>query len=204
MDVRTILCDLVTFVTPLVDVIQDYDIYLHVAGLLRHWQPTSLTWPDPKKRPDITRHLLEFYRKDVIDRHTHRYTRSKLHCTIQYQVNSHRSDVIVPYLDCLFQHVAQVVYGPGGHYTAYEPTITTNELGLEIALTLNRFSYPNADHIVHWLDCVLRDLCKPIWFTIHFNAGTQATDYLSLFFTSPLFTNIHTRYNDQVMYLQII
>jgi len=77
-----ILLDLVTFILPLVNLIQDYDLPAHVKCLLQRWTPELAVWPDQSSNPDITRYL----------------------------VKHHAADVIVPFLHALLSKASRVAY----------------------------------------------------------------------------------------------
>lgn len=67
----------------LLNVIQEYDVVGYVQHLLRHWTPASVVWPDPSKNPMVTRYLIEH----------------------------HAVDVLIPYLEALFQNIIWKVFG---------------------------------------------------------------------------------------------
>jgi len=90
--VTDILQDLVTCISPLVNLIQDYDVPKYVEHLLHKWTPDAVTWPDETRRQDISRYLLE----------------------------RHAKDVVIPYLDALFTRISQVVYDEHHSYRLHK------------------------------------------------------------------------------------
>jgi len=159
MEVRTILCDLVTFVTPLVDLIQDYDIHVHVAKLLDHWSPTSSTWPDQTRNPAVTRHLYDY----------------------------HRADVVIPYLDGLFQQAAQLAHGPSGNYKVSSSHVTHDHIQ-EIYANVQNYQGAYGTTINARWPKPLHDIQQKIQFIIYFGAGIDVTALVPWFSTCPLFT----------------
>jgi len=152
---KAILCDLVTHITPLVNLIQDYDMDVFVANLLDHWSPRSLTWPDSTKNPQVSRHLLTY----------------------------HFTDVVVPYLDALLRHIAQMTYGDSGGYCLWKAERTPPLISISINVVDTRGN--NNKHVLSQvLPRIHQETTHVIIFT---DDDYPLSAFKPLFATCPLF-----------------